>query len=202
MNVETYEIQEVSEQTVDKNEECTKIMQELKLEGQEKFYSDDNQQEVSGPFCYRKMTAQEKVVIETVCPRKSKLKNYGEGPIPLRVLQVAAHVAELKKEEIRDELGILQIWHPENADDPDPYLIYRHGKEYSSNAFFLLARWGDELDNWNVLKEKARKILRAKLEKKFVEIKSELEGSLACIDSKITLALETGNYSEPYYSGR
>lgn len=198
MLVETYEVQEAVEQPVEVNHECAGLVEELELTGQEKFYN-PQEPESADPFCYRKMTAQEKIVIEAVCPKKTKLKHYADGPIPLRVLQVAAHVQELRKEEILDEKGYIMVYHPQSADDPDPYLIYREGSEYSPRSFFLLARWGEELDNWNILKEKARKILTAKLEKKLSEVKSDVEGSLASVKSAITLALETGEYREPSY---
>ena len=101
--------------------------------------------------------------------------------------------------EILDEKGFIIVYHPANADDPDPYLIYREGGEYSPRAFFLLARWGDELDNWNILKEKARKIITAKLEKKFAGIKCEIEAGLSSIKQQVTLGLETGEMREPTY---
>ena len=198
MLVETYEVQEVTEQPVEVNTECSGLVEELELKGQEKFYN-PQEPESADPFCYRKMTAQEKIVIEAICPKKSKIESYSDGPIPLRVLQVAAHVKELRKMEVEDEKGFIMVYHPQNADDPDPYLIYRDGSEYSPRSFYLLARWGDELDNWNILKEKARKILTAKLEKKFAEIKADVESGVASVKQTVTLALETGEIREPSY---
>ena len=71
MLVETYEIQEVDEQPVEVNAECSGLVEELELKGQEKFYNPE-EPESADPFCYRKMTAQEKIVIEAVCPKKVK----------------------------------------------------------------------------------------------------------------------------------
>ena len=198
MLVETYEVQEVEEQPVEVNSECSGLVEELELKGQEKFYN-PQEPESADPFCYRKMTAQEKIVIEAICPQHTNIEKYADGPIPLRVLQVAAHVKELKKMEMLDEKGCIVVYHPLSADDPDPYLIYREGAQYSPRSFYLLARWGDELDNWNILKEKARKIITAKLERKYMQVKAEVEAGLSSVKQQITLALETGEYKEPSY---
>lgn len=198
MLVETYEVPEVAEQPVEVNTECSSLVEELELRGQEKFYNPE-EPESADLFCYRKMTAQEKIVIEAICPKRTNIEKYADGPIPLRVLQVVAHVKELRKMEMLDEKGFIVVYHPQNADDPDPYLIYREGLEYSPRSFYLLARWGDELDNWNILKDKAKKIITAKLEKKFAEMKAEMESGMASIKQSVTLALETGELHEPSY---
>src|SRR3990167_5502989 len=115
MQVETFECQEVVEQTPEVTEEAQILITKLGLIGQDTFYRSKTE---DGPgMCpYRLMTREEQAVYRALCPRTVDLQKYESGPIPMRILQVAAHATELN-------LGKLSVWCPQDAHDPDPILV-------------------------------------------------------------------------------
>lgn len=174
MKVETFEIQEVTECGVEQAELAKELAEQLGLSGQQQFYNGEHR-----TICpYRKMTAQEKVVYETLLPRKTELESYADSPIPIRVLQVAQHA----KEAIQD--CTLYVWHPANADDRDPLLvaIKKNPDITYETWFYILARWGEELDEWTVLLERAKKVIAAEAKASLMKIKTEIDVALPNIE--------------------
>lgn len=160
MNVETYELPEVDHQgTRECEQEAIDLIEQLDLVGQRKLVTPDESGESRCP--YRKMTKEEKFAFEHICPKKSKLREYSDGMIPLRVLQVASHAKDLFDE--------LRVWHPENADEPDPVLVGVNGS-YQSAEYFLLARWGDVLERFDVLLDRAVERYRRKRRASLLDI--------------------------------
>lgn len=154
MLVETYEVPEVDAMgTPECEAEAIELIESLGLEGQQSLLKKSGGETVRMP--YRKMTAEEAFVYEKVLPKKTKLQNYSDGPIPLRVLQVASHAKEL--------YDLIQVWHPENADEKDPVLVGVNGSEYSAKERFMLARWGEELLPFSELAKKAGAKVRAEI---------------------------------------
>lgn len=196
MKVETFEVDEVRDQTMECSEEAEQLVESLGLEKQRRYYNRDDQDWVN-PFPYRKMTAQEKLVLETLLPEKTELAKYGDAPIPLRVLQVAAYASEKIQTDFPD--GALVVWHPENADYKDPYLILRTDGQYKAHELYILARWGEELDSFEVMKEKAKQVLRAKYEASLAKIKMELDVLIGSSSSYVNAAVEAGKYRDPSF---
>lgn len=137
MLVETYEVEETNSEAAGlaADSEAAELIARLELTGQQKLLNPDTVTR----FPYRKMTKQEGQVYGILCPCKSKLRDYDDGIIPVRVLQVAAHVLEL------GFVDRVEVWHPENADIKDPVLVGVKGPEYGDRQLFILARWGAEL---------------------------------------------------------
>lgn len=197
MLVETFEIQEVDEQSSEQNVECLELLTELELIGQRRFYAQES--EGDGVFPYRKMTAQEKLVIQTLLPEATNLHDYSDAPMPLRVLQVAAHAKGLVRHKADKDYAI-EVWHPSNADYKDPYLVLRDGEKYGRHQYYILARWGDELDNFNTMIEAAKKILAAKRQAALAQIKAGIEAAIHGAGNKVELAVLTGKWTEPHFS--
>ena len=199
MVIETYEIQEVEEAKVEDLEQCAALVDELGLTGQNQYYRPNERDGEQGidVFPYRKMTAQEKVVIKALCPEVTKLESYKDGPIPLRVMQVAAHAKALRS-DIGDECG-LYVWHPRSADDPDPYLCLQLGPYYSPRETYILARWGDELDNWNTMIEKAKAIMVAERINLLETIVAKVEAMKGSVVSYVNHAVLTGTTKIPTF---
>lgn len=195
MIVETYEVDEVKQATVEQDLEAKEIVEALGLEGQAKLYNPQAQDSGERPFPYRKMTAQEKWVYERILPVKTKLKNYEDGAIPLRVLQVAAHASKLI--EGRGGECNLYVWHPANADYKDPLLVLRDGGDWGAQKFWILARWGDELEEFAVLANKAKEIYRTKCLAKLEECKQQIEVWLRSADAKVHEHYLSGTAGEP-----
>ena len=195
MVVETYEVEDVAAATVEQNEEAKALVEQLGLEGQAKLYAPKDDGESPSAFPYRKMTKQERWVYELILPSKTSLGSYADQAIPLRVLQVAAHVAKLIED--RSDCALF-VWHPENADYKDPLLVLREGSEYGKNTHYILARWGDELEEYGVLCTKAKAIYRAKVLVALHNEREKLEGWIKNVDAKVEEHFLKGTSGDPH----
>ena|SRR3990167_2724946 len=190
MQIETYECQEVTE-TVEQVDEVKAIVSSLGLEGQEKFYTPSE----TPVFPYRKMTAQEKIVYLTLLSSHEDLAKFGESAVPLRVLQVAAHASKcFEAKEHR-----LIVYHSPNADVKDPLLTLRVGSAYAYEEY-ILARWGEVLDNFNTLKDHAKKIWMAEKRQEIAEAMHKLQGFDVTLDKVADVVMETGKEKSVYLS--
>lgn len=162
MQVETYEVPEVDfEGNVESNDEAVALIEKLELDGQRELIHPGRGYRTP----YRKMTKEEAVVYGAIFEKKTNIAKYKDEPIPLRVLQVAAHAKSLFKE--------LQVWHKPSADIKDPILVGVNGVEWASDReMFMLARWGDCLVPFAELAQVAAKLLR---EKAMDDIKAIIE---------------------------
>lgn len=200
MVVEEFGIEEVRAATVEQCEEAAALVEQLGLIGQAKIYrkaNESGEREVAPSILpYRKMTAQEKSVYEILLPTKSKLENYADGAIPLRVLQIAAHANSLIP-SLEGGPWALYVWHPKNADYKDPLLVMRKGEEYREQHFYILARWGEELEEFGVMANKAREMYKAKCIAKMEEARQQLEVWIKSADAKVLEHMNEGTAGEP-----
>lgn len=171
MQVETYELAEVAEQTREQSEECAALAESLGLEGQRAYFAAGSD---APAIPYRKVTAEEAFAYGILCPSTTLLADYKDGPIPLRVLQVAAHAKGMFRH--------LQVWHPASAREKDPVLVgsdYEHGWCRAVSKTFILARWGEELESFPVLLERAVAAAEKKLRAAWQAIASQAAARLA-----------------------
>lgn len=154
--VETYECSEVAAEPPDISEEAAKMIRELKLTGQERMLK---QAESGGVVTqhrmpYRRMREDERFVYETLCPTKTDVQTFAGEPMPLRVLQVLAHAREL------DAFETVRVWHQADSEIKDPVLVGERkerpeGSSFDRTILYILARWGEELDEWPALVKRA-----------------------------------------------
>ena len=188
MQIEEFTTDEVtSEGEVESKEQVQALVEQLDLGGQKKFFESD---QTASKFCYRKMTMQEFVVYDAICPQKTKLAAYGDSVIPLRVLQIAAHANSL------NFFADLVVWHPTNADSRDPILV---GVQSTKNQWgghddsqYLLARWGTELLAFTECIEQARKIITTRLRTDLQEAKAQVDAKIPQIDAIVDKYVTTG----------
>lgn len=171
MLVETYEVEEANSEAaaLAADSEATDLIQRLNLSGQLKLTNP----ETATRFPYRKMTKEEAQVYGILCKMRSRLENYADGIIPIRVLQVAAHVIDSRF------CDRLEVWHPESADIKDPVLVGIKGPEYGDRELFMLARWGAELPPFQELKELARKMWMEQRRSALSKIRSQIDAELS-----------------------
>lgn len=192
MQVETYEVGEVTS-TVEQSEEAKKLVAELGLDEQERFYAPD--QPAVCP--YRKMTAAEAFVYEQLLPVKTKFHKFGDEAIPLRVLQVAAHALTLfDKDGVK---GDLMVWHSRNADIKDPLLVLSI-QNGSTTERFILARWGEILENFTTLTAKAKELWKAERIAEVAKGISDLETYRNSIDAIVESVFAKGTSRGIYVS--
>jgi hypothetical protein len=162
MQVETYEALEVDcEGNVESDSEAVALIEKLGLAGQQKLIrrTESGGGTIVSRNPYRKLTAEESFVYRELCPEQCKVAEYDAGPIPLRVLQVAAHAADHFKE--------LQVWAATSVAIKDPVLVGVKtervaGRSWDDTVTFILARWGDVLEPFDKLLEKASASFRAR----------------------------------------
>lgn len=144
MLVETFECEETKSEHIECSDEAVKIIEEMGLSGQQKLISRVNDERPTR--CpYRKATKEEKTVYGLICPSQGKLSEYADAPIPLRVLQVAMHAKSLNFFEE------FVVWSATSADVKDPVLFATRkepGTYGPTTEYYILARWGDALDEW------------------------------------------------------
>lgn len=169
--VETYEEVETvgPECEVETDAEALELIEQLGLDGQRELSSrKDDGTTVRSP--YRKATKEESFVCRMICPEATLLTKYNAGPIPLRVMQVAAHATDM--------FDFLFVLHPKQV-VKDPFLVGCKGKyDWSpwSNEVFMLARWGAELAPWPELKAKAASMFREGYKAALEKIRAEIVG--------------------------
>jgi hypothetical protein len=147
MKVETYELDEVNTEHPECTDESLKLMEQMGLKGQLELVKQPEPDATAKSFPHRKMTKDEHTVYSILCPGRTALDRYSDTQVPLRVLQVAA----LAKDHFKN----LIVLHPQTV-AKDPVLIGCES-EWNSSTWFILARWGEELDAWPLLIEKATK---------------------------------------------
>ncbi len=150
MQIETFEQTETNNDgSAECGDESIAIIEELDLQGQRELITPEG--EVS---LWRLMTLEERAVYDLLCPEKTALDEYRDGPIPLRVLLIAkAAVGDFKK---------LYVLHPESSRVKDPVLVGVKGNDWSSE-YYILARWGAELGSFTEMAEQALKLWTAKV---------------------------------------
>lgn len=177
VQIETFEQNEVVGGNIeDENSpEAMSLIVDLGLKGQIKMASKTDS-DVAVRCPYRAMTKKEGRVYECLYPMKVDVEDYRESMIPLRILQVIAHAKSLniyKK---------LQVWCEEGR-PTDPILVgvFHVGPYEHTTVDHILARWGDALDSFDILYEKAKKSTVDNYRLKMQEVKlkaTEIESSL------------------------
>lgn len=192
MQVETYEVEPVEQsemQALAAEGETSMLIESLGLEGQKTLVNKDN-----GTFIpYRIITREEHFVFRTLFPNKTDVKNYKDGTIPLRVLQIIAHCKILDM----PDLSYLEVWHP-NAGIDDPVLVGRKGSYY--DPVYLLARWGKALLPFDELRTQALKLAANKCRIDLRKIAQEVETALKNVDDIVMEKLIKGLMGEPSFS--
>lgn len=172
MQVETFECTETAHEPIEACEEAVRLMDELGLDGQKTLVTKSEKTGFDSRCPYREMNGTESFVYRVLCPEESSLKDYGRSPIPLRVLQVAAHAKSL---------GIfkeLRVWDRASPAVKDPVLVgvKKHLQyDWMDGPVFILARWGEELETFSVL---AKRAFDAKREQ-FVDTLQRIANSIA-----------------------
>lgn len=180
MKVEVYEQTEmdVTGRNIDNPDKCKELVDRLGLDGQKAYLCPDPSLSIAGidvvpmrRVSFREMTADELLVYRALCPTASSLKEFSTEPIPLRILEVAEHA------KTSGLFVDLSVWTRESQVVKDPLLvgirIPNSQREYDKR-FYLLARWGEELESFSVLREKAIAFMRERTRQNLTKIRALL----------------------------
>jgi hypothetical protein len=201
MLVETYEVNELlADGTLEEmsSPEALALIEEMGLKGQRSLLRQlpaGNDDTVMVRCPYRLITAEEAAIFGVLCPERTPLADYASGPIPLRVLQVAAHA--------RSMFELLIVLHPTDAAVKDPVLIgimrVRNRHEWDDEHSYILARWGDELPSLEELREAACNKLRDIMAAKVTAARAELESLAARMETAVPAYLRGQPITVPYF---
>jgi len=196
MKVETYEVISDDPSQGDnaltnelESAEAVVLIESLGLAGQRKLLVKIGDADAPIRNPYRQMTQAERNIYGVMCPKVVELSEYEEGPIPIRVLQVAAHAKEF--------FPRLEVWCDPGSRD-DPLLVGAdHTSTYSVKVRHLLARWGDVLYSMDELIAKAVPRIRADWERQVREGIEKRTTFLASMDAQIMAHLNGQPVSLP-----
>lgn len=194
IKVETYEaisLDVQGENVVNElvSEEALALIETLDLEGQRTLTQHktlgDEEVVVRNP--YRMITREEQAIFGALMPNRVKLAEYGDGPIPLRALQVAAHAKSL---DFFDK-GF-EVWCPQPGRD-DPVLVGLKRGKYGVADIYLLARWGAELLSLDELRVKAQGVILAKARAAIAKARADVAAMEGSLEARIDNYLRGGN---------
>lgn len=173
MLVETFEVNELVADPLENNEKQLELIQQLDLEGQKSLIGASSNKTLC---MYKRVTREQSYIIGTLCPQKTPVASYKNMQIPLRILQVIAHCQQ------ENYFKNLWVFDKEDERVKDPFLVGETARaadhQWGNGDFYLLGRWGEELESWQELTKKADLITRAKLEEFVEEAKHKLDGML------------------------
>ncbi len=167
--IETFECNEVAHEPIEIAEEASGLIESLGLEGQANYVAKVNEK-VTQRCPYRLITAEEMAVYRILCPEATKIEKYDAAPIPLRVLQLAAH-AKVVISGVR-----LMVWDKVKHAVKDPVLVGEIGYEWRPEKTYILARWGEQLDAFATMMAQAAEAVRQRLQhegKRFIDMIAE-----------------------------
>lgn len=166
--------------------EARALIESLDLDGQRSLLAESRDTGTIVRNPYRRMTQTEDRIYRAVCPQVEEISRYSDGPIPLRVLQVAAHAKDL--------FPRLEVWF-EPGSRYDPLLVgCDNTSTYSIKERHMLARWGDVLLPMDELAAMAAKKLRAGWEKTLRDAIGTRQRFLDSLDAQVAAYL--GGQSE------
>lgn len=138
--------------------------------------------ESKSPVPFPPMTTEMLGVYGCICPNREKVENYSVSTIPLKVLSLIA----LSKEQAY--FHKIEVWY--DVQKPDPIAvgyIKNQNQFWGDGTAYIIARWGDELESFFELKQKAIKRYRdevlSEVKKRISRLTNETE---ACIELGIT----------------
>lgn len=168
--VESFECTETAAEPIEASEEALSLIESLGLTGQQSLAAKrEGKPDARCP--YREITKEESQVYSILCPTKVGISAYSASPIPLRVLQIASHAMSL------GTFDHLEVWDRASVEVKNPVLVANTTKNNwdTGHKCFILARWGEELETFVVLKKRAVEISLARIREKVKKFVAELE---------------------------
>lgn len=164
------------------------MIDDFGLNGQKELIK--NQKGAIIPF--PKMNANEQRIWKMYCPRNTKVEDFSEQVIPYEILNILSLVKEKKYFDIKygnDKIkrsGWIEIW-SEPSKDVDPLLVgviqtkekYDWGWSCGESAYYLLARWGVALRNFEDITKIAKDNYKEKISvelKRAVKMLDDIDG--------------------------
>jgi len=152
---------------------------------------------------FNKLKQEEKAVYEILCPQQHTYT-------PEHLLEhkdIPDRIKELV-EKTKDRFYKYEVWEATSSENKDPVIIGREqtkdkdGKLQESwyDLQYFLGRWGEELENFSVLKEKALTSLYEPVKIELLKIKAQVDFYLADVPLFMKDAIKNGRTGLPNFS--
>lgn len=174
MAVEIYSEPELQEMVSSKNNEELETWKELvatlDMEGQQSLVSGDKQ----SPSPYMYMTDHTVCIFGILCPVAVDYKKYNKTTIPVAVLKEIAYCNEMQM------FDSIKIWYDDV--EKDPVVVGYIRNPNNSPTLHLIARFGDEVLPFEILREKALKRLMEKVESVYTNLENLKQRAKDCFN--------------------
>lgn len=174
VQIEIYDQRELTEDgEAQVDTEAIKLIEDLGLEGQQALVNPSME-----TVCrYNKLTREQAFTIRMLFSAHALVKDYNQGPIPVRVLKEI----RFAKDHFKD----LYILFAPPAEVIDPILVGFNGSYFAGSIgeSSLIARWGDALKPWSELFNFAMLKHKEKLRRKLGNFISRCQSQLSLLDT-------------------
>ena len=171
--IETFQDDEIADEAESPgaDSERANLVQVLGLEGQTEFAK-------KAVVAFPVITKEQNFVYRVLCPESTDITKYSHGPIPLRVL----HLANSAKNS--GHFDALYVGYDPQSKDPVVVGVHRDGWR---EIVHVIARWGDHLDEWPALVNRALERWQAIAKTSIAKAKARLEGDERALAGVATL---------------
>lgn len=196
MKVETFEDVEVASEPIEACEESLRIVEKCGLDGQKALFSKVEGTELKTRCPYRRAKKEELTVYGLICQQQTKLNEFVECPIPLRVLQVIEHAKSL------EFFKCYMVWSAVSQEKEPVLFAYTDCTSWGSpqGDCYILARWGEELDEWPVLVKKAIAKWKSNWQSAIITVKTKIAADESVVNNASTLE-DIMQKDKPWYNG-
>lgn len=164
---ELYDI-EVESQPHDCNVEALKLLEEMGLTNQIALYKKNETGLVESRFPFNIASSEQVFAYRYNFSETKKLEEYKE-PIPVRVLEI------IKKAKDTGEFNCFQIWSKPGASYRfDPVAVALKNRDTYYFDVYLLATWGDAVEEYSFLLKTAKEKWRLDMENKIADAVSSI----------------------------
>ena len=139
-------------------------------------------------------TREQAGVYGAICPNKDSIEpeKIIDYPLPDRVLEI------VKLVQVDNRFYKYEVWKSDAYEIKDPILLGRVRDEKNptytwNDKFYLIARWGEELEQFDKLKTKAINFMKEHSLTKCIKLKAMLSAYLENPDLFCKVAIENGN---------
>ena len=152
---------------------------------------------------FSKLKQEEKAVYTILCPQQH---TYTAEQIAMHK-DIPDRIKELV-EMTKDRFYKYEVWEAESSENKDPIIIGREqtiddaGKKRDSwyDLQYFLGRWGEELENFSALKEKALTSLYEPVKIELLKIKAQVDFYLADVPLFMKDAIKKGRTELPHFN--
>lgn len=155
--------------------EAIVLIESLGLEGQQELLVPTERDSHGARLPYLKLTSEQQSVFQLLYPQETGMSVLSSPILPSPVQEIANHAKEVFKE--------LFVWERANNSSQDNLVLIGCNDTLMHRDMFLLARWGNALEPYSSLKEKATSVFRRNRKNRLIEIVEQANALIETADN-------------------